>query len=512
MRTAIYFLFVASTIVFGAEGSGSHGGDKIKLTFSKARLKAVEQVLKFDARFLPKTWDPKVVAWLIKNSETLAEDIALSQRVWTEEDTIQCAHTDTVSKANILLSVPKCQSTLSSIDDASQILIHESSHHLGVEDEAFADLVAISVYWVWEHSGAKKEISNRWISIAENEGIRKRFFGDDRTGLSVAHVGNKILVLGKRINEMGMSVYDLSLDTWNDVKPSERLLVPLMARGRVAMTAIDSSRVAITSMGGPVLYDVEKNTWESFPDTKDRDKECNYNDGDLNCEIAYLEDLHLLFSSGPMDGSGMTLALYDTQSMQRVNVPRPPIVAGGDLNISKVVSLGNKVLVFGVPKGEKASSTFIFDPKENKWEVVTSDPMGLRYSPSVVWTGKEVIFWGGLMFAPNHELSAVFTGSAYNPKTQSWRTISTVNAPTARVEPHALWNGKYMILWGGCYQGQEKYGDRFKSGALYDPQTDSWTSTGEDQAPEDNEGASATWTGEGLFIIKAGKFGAIFFP
>ena len=41
------------------------------------------------------------------------------------------------------------------------------------------------------------------------------------------------------------------------------------------------------------------------------------------------------------------------------------------------------------------------------------------------------------------------TGGRYNPSTDSWTATSTTNAPAAR-EPHtAVWTGSEMIVWGG---------------------------------------------------------------
>ena len=45
------------------------------------------------------------------------------------------------------------------------------------------------------------------------------------------------------------------------------------------------------------------------------------------------------------------------------------------------------------------------------------------------------------------------TGGKYNPGTDSWTTTSTTNAPTARYVPTAVWTGSEMIVWGGAASG-----------------------------------------------------------
>ena len=41
------------------------------------------------------------------------------------------------------------------------------------------------------------------------------------------------------------------------------------------------------------------------------------------------------------------------------------------------------------------------------------------------------------------------TGGRYNPSTDSWTATSTTNAPAARFVHTAVWTGSEMIVWGG---------------------------------------------------------------
>ena len=52
-----------------------------------------------------------------------------------------------------------------------------------------------------------------------------------------------------------------------------------------------------------------------------------------------------------------------------------------------------------------------------------------------------MIVWGG---------NGLFnTGGRYNPSTDSWTATSTTNAPDARYGHTAVWTGSEMIVWGG---------------------------------------------------------------
>ena len=64
------------------------------------------------------------------------------------------------------------------------------------------------------------------------------------------------------------------------------------------------------------------------------------------------------------------------------------------------------------------------------------------------------------------------TGGRYNPSTDSWTATSTTNAPAARYLHTAVWTGSEMIVWGG-----RRLRDGLNTGGRYNPGTDSWTAT-----------------------------------
>ena len=94
-----------------------------------------------------------------------------------------------------------------------------------------------------------------------------------------------------------------------------------------------------------------------------------------------------------------------------------------------------------------------------------------RDSHTAVWTGDEMIVWGGF------DIHAAATGGRYNPITDSWAGTNTTNAPSARWQHTAVWTGSEMIVWGGF--GSEW----FNSGGRYNPSTDTWAVTSTTNAP-----------------------------
>ena len=110
---------------------------------------------------------------------------------------------------------------------------------------------------------------------------------------------------------------------------------------------------------------------------------------------------------------------------------------------------------------------------------------------TAVWTGSEMIIWGGL----NLNSGILNTGARYNPATDSWAALSIVNAPSARVLQTAVWTGSEMIIWGGYNNGVD-----MDSGGKYNPAADSWTPTNTADAPLGRESHTAVWTGSEMIV------------
>ena len=103
----------------------------------------------------------------------------------------------------------------------------------------------------------------------------------------------------------------------------------------------------------------------------------------------------------------------------------------------------------------------------------TTNTPAARTAHTAVWTGSEMIVWGGHVSG-----GPVNTGGRYNPSTDSWTSTSTTNAPGARQFHTAVWTGSEMIVWGGNAHELRNTGGR------YNPDTDSWTATSINNAPD----------------------------
>ncbi|MEW5807642.1 MAG: hypothetical protein AB1756_09900, partial [Acidobacteriota bacterium] len=90
---------------------------------------------------------------------------------------------------------------------------------------------------------------------------------------------------------------------------------------------------------------------------------------------------------------------------------------------------------------------------DDVWDSGILDDVIERIGPTLVWTGTEMIVWGGDPF-PSSLSTEKNSGGRYDPAADTWKATSTANAPYARDYHSAVWTGENMIIWGG---GTEDY-------------------------------------------------------
>ena len=129
-----------------------------------------------------------------------------------------------------------------------------------------------------------------------------------------------------------------------------------------------------------------------------------------------------------------------------------------------------------------------YNPSTDSWTATsTTNAAGERVGHTAVWTGSEMIIWGGN--------TNVNTGARYNPSTDSWTATSLINAADGRYLHSAVWTGSEMIVWGGANPFD------LNSGGKYNPVTDSWTATSVIDAPGARRRLTAVWDDSGSEMI-----------
>ncbi len=153
---------------------------------------------------------------------------------------------------------------------------------------------------------------------------------------------------------------------------------------------------------------------------------------------------------------------------------------------------GTDLLVWG---GERADGTPLGDGGRYNAATDTWAPMATGGAPAprsahtAVWTGTEWLIWGGRGAA----VSQLADGAAYTPTTDTWRPLPP--APLSGRAGHtAVWTGSEMLVWGG--NTAEEHG----SGAAYNPATDTWRLLSTTNAPAGRDQHVAVWTGTEMVV------------
>lgn len=134
-----------------------------------------------------------------------------------------------------------------------------------------------------------------------------------------------------------------------------------------------------------------------------------------------------------------------------------------------------------------------YDPATDRWEVLPPAPVTARVGATAVWSGREVLVWGGAA-GPD----AFFAdGAAYDPAARRWRKL-----PAAPIRPRtgheAVWTGREMVVWGGyprCCPIDSVLHD--PAAAAFDPATDRWRRIGDVPPPWSGDDGTAVTVAEG---------------
>jgi N-acetylneuraminic acid mutarotase len=133
-----------------------------------------------------------------------------------------------------------------------------------------------------------------------------------------------------------------------------------------------------------------------------------------------------------------------------------------------------------------------YNPTTNVWtKTNTTGAPAARGSHTAVWTGTEMIIFGG----SGNTAPWLNTGGRYNPSTNSWTATSTTGAPSPRNLHAAVWSGNEMIIWGGATATFDT-----NTGGRYNPANNTWTAISTTNAPSARNWTSYVWTGSKMLI------------
>ncbi len=154
----------------------------------------------------------------------------------------------------------------------------------------------------------------------------------------------------------------------------------------------------------------------------------------------------------------------------------------------------NMIVIGGQGSADYINTGGIYDPSQNSWSATTTvNAPSPRGGICSVWTGSQLIYWAGA----DNVNSLMNTGGIYTPPSNAnantWSVMTTTGAPSVRMFNSSVWTGAQMIVWGGAWSPAKN------DGGKYDPVTNSWTSLSS-VSLTGRGGHGAIWTGSKMVV------------
>jgi len=228
------------------------------------------------------------------------------------------------------------------------------------------------------------------------------------------------------------------------------------------------------------------------------------NQGVINRSKAVWTGTEIVFWSGSF-GSRYNPSTNIWTTLPVTNAPSPR-------GLHTMIWDGTRVIIWGgTGAGGPLNTGAMYNPSTNTW--TTMNTLGaptVRYSHTAVWnnTAGRMIIWGGSWSAYD-ELN---TGGIFNPFTNTWTgATNTVGAPPIRTNHTAIWTGTDMIVFGGMWTDANPAIIELNDGYKYNFSTNAWTSINTTGAPRPNYNHTAIWTGTAMFVtggVISGAYGS----
>jgi N-acetylneuraminic acid mutarotase len=136
-----------------------------------------------------------------------------------------------------------------------------------------------------------------------------------------------------------------------------------------------------------------------------------------------------------------------------------------------------------------------YNPQSDSWSLIaTNNRPSPRGGQTAVWTGSEMLVWGG--YSGSAGDIPLQDGAIYHLASDSWTPLPALNAPAPRFGHTAVWSGTDMIIWGGGILTNV-----FADGARFQPSTMQWFPIPAESAPDARMEHSAAWTGANMLIV-----------
>ena len=237
----------------------------------------------------------------------------------------------------------------------------------------------------------------------------------------------------------------------------------------------------VNKQAGAVVYDTDINAL-SFFDGSNWVLTGNSNDEFKSKTYLYSElpnDVSLL-------NNGFSKIGYETKDFKTaININSPAqtffetsayMLGRSDVTITSIPN--NKFVVWG---GKDAlgihSDGAFYDAINDYWEPIPDMADGLvRNKPVVLWANNKLLIYGGT----NNSNTPMASGKIYNPITNEWSSMNTLNGPGGRTSAAYGFDvaTNQFVVWGG-----QNASSLLNTGAKYDIINNIWTPTSTTNAP-----------------------------
>lgn len=290
--------------------------------------------------------------------------------------------------------------------------------------------------------------------------------------------------------------YDLATDRWTPLPPAP--IVP--RRGHTAVWTGNKMLIfggqgaregceGLCPLGDGASFDPDTNTWAPLAASPI---------GPRQGHTAVFLQTRMVVWGGAGEG-GAALgdgASYDPVTNTWAALPVPPLAPRVG---HRTVATTDRMLVWGgsseaTEGGRYFADGAVFNPLTGQWQPMAPAPASFaaRDNAAGVWTGEQLVVWGG--YGRSAECTPCFyaSGAAYDPAADSWAPVPA--APLSGRGAHrAVWTSRDMLVWGGFDSAVQA------DGALYNPVDGTWTR----MSPGPLAGRqhqAMVWTGSQLLI------------
>ncbi|WP_188944969.1 hypothetical protein [Nakamurella endophytica] len=137
------------------------------------------------------------------------------------------------------------------------------------------------------------------------------------------------------------------------------------------------------------------------------------------------------------------------------------------------------------------------------WQELPAAPISGRSDAVGAWTGSLVLIWGGRDATSRGRPLLLGDGASYDPATRRWNQLPPSPLPP-RASALSVWTGRQLLIWGG----QGPTGNNYTDGAAFTPATRTWTALPSLPDPTGPTGPvrdrALVWTGTAAVLFTAG--------